>query len=53
MDHLLHPWHYVPLIMALPFLGAIYAYMKQKLYGDPDVRDEDEEEAESDRRMDG
>ncbi len=28
MEHLFHPWHYVPIIAALPFLGALLHNMK-------------------------
>ena len=50
MDHLLHPWHYWPLILALPYIGVWALYLKQRLYGADHARRE--EKAESHRRLD-
>ena len=38
MDHLFHPWHYWPLILALPYIGILAAAAKQRLTGEPNVR---------------
>jgi hypothetical protein len=35
MDHLFHPWHWVPVLAAAPFIGVVVsaarAYIKQRM----------------------
>jgi hypothetical protein len=43
MDHLLHPWHYIPLIVALPFLKLLWPAVKSHFQ----KRKEDEHQVHS------
>lgn len=31
MEHLFHPWHWVPVLMALPFVGTMISVAKLKV----------------------
>ena len=31
MDHLFHPWHWTPLLAALPALGVVFTYLKYNI----------------------
>jgi hypothetical protein len=42
MDHLFHPWHYIPIIAALPFLGMLWSTLRYKIAN----RGENAQEAE-------
>jgi hypothetical protein len=46
MDHFFHPWHYVPVLIALPYLGTLYLMVRQKLTGESN---DDEQDANHDQ----
>lgn len=49
MEHLFHPWHWVPVLAALPFLGALFNHARALLREKMRKAEEDEDHNRAER----